>query len=475
MDNVSIASELPLRTELYSNHALTVFTDHRSPVDIAKDVACLKSAQGDDLPFMVMDAGRVMAQMAEWRRLLPRVEPFYAVKCNNDPVLMRLLADQGAGFDCASKGEIDQILEHGLAPPEKIIYANPCKTRNYIKHAARCQVNMMTFDCEDELHKVKSFHPHAQMILRIAVSDPTAQCPLNIKFGCDPIQAGPALLAAAAELSVDVVGISFHVGSGCNDPTAYAVAIGHARRLFDLGDSLGHQMTILDLGGGYPGHPTENITFPQIAGVINGALDEYFPEVGYNAVRVIGEPGRFFASAAFTLVTNVIAKTKVPASRITQNEHDATTDGFMYYLNDGVYGSFNCILYDHNRPTGRPLFERPEDTDASRQTWAALWGPTCDGLDQITSKCRLRRLNEGDWVAWDNMGAYTCAAGSEFNGFPRPNIYYFIADKEWQALREQSLSSPDGQEDEIRSVASSFSSCSGFDSAFGDEYDNFVY
>jgi ornithine decarboxylase len=292
------------------------------------------------------------------------------------------------------------------------------------------------------------------MVLRIAVGDPTATCQLNVKFGCDPVKEGATLLATAAKLGVDVIGISFHVGSGCNDPTAFAIAIAHARRLFDDGLRLGHAMTLLDLGGGYPGYDNERISFKKIAQVITGALDQFFPESD-SSVRIIAEPGRFFATAPFSLTTNIIAKTKVPASRITGNDADRDQEGYMYYMNDGVYGSFNCIFYDHTNPTGVPLFHQAADDDDSCKTTALLWGPTCDGLDLVQPNFRVRRLVEGDWLYFKNMGAYTCAAGSEFNGFARPQLHYFADQKTWLNLVAKRLHNmPSFEDDEKQSIGS---------------------
>lgn len=128
-----------------------------------------------------------------------------AVKCNDCPIILELLAALGAGFDCASKGEIEAVLSLGVEPA-RIIYANPCKTRSFIKHASSVGVNMMTFDNEAELHKVKALHPNAKMVIRIRADDSSAQCALGIKFGCRP-QDAPMLLDAAKALGIDVVGV----------------------------------------------------------------------------------------------------------------------------------------------------------------------------------------------------------------------------------------------------------------------------
>lgn len=172
-------------------------------------------------------------------------------------MLLKVLADLGAGFDCASKGEIDIILGNKLVEPSHIIYANPCKTRSFIKYAATHNVKLMTFDNEEELMKIVELHENPEMVLRIMANDTTAQCQLSAKFGCEPVKEAVRLLEKAAESSIRIVGISFHVGSGCHDPSSFEIAISHARRLFDTGLKLGHNMHLLDIGGGFPGNDTE--------------------------------------------------------------------------------------------------------------------------------------------------------------------------------------------------------------------------
>uniref|UniRef100_W6NHA6 ornithine decarboxylase n=2 Tax=Haemonchus contortus TaxID=6289 RepID=W6NHA6_HAECO len=378
-----------------------------------------------DEAFMLVDLDVVFDRFLLWKRELPMIEPFYAVKCNTDRVLVRTLAALGTGFDCASREEIDIVMDLGVSA-ERIVYANPCKTRSFITHAKERNVSMMTFDSAEELAKVAQLHPQAKMILRIAVSDPTARCPLNLKFGADPVKMAPQLLVHAQELGVDVIGISFHVGSGCNDPTAYREALAHARHLIELGRGLGLDMTLVDLGGGYPGTPQQT-SFEDIAAVIRSAVDEYLPpEFG---VRLIAEPGRFFAAAPFTLVCNIIHATEVSAEKITKRPEDVEERGFMYYVNDGVYGSFNCILFDHVQPVGTPLFD-----EIAQEYPSTIWGPTCDSLDKIEDQKLMRMMSVGEWIVYRNMGAYTCSASTTFNGFQRPNAIYMINRKNWARI-----------------------------------------
>lgn len=156
----------------------------------------------------------------------------------------------------------------------RIIFANPAKPASHIRHAAAVGVDTMTVDNESELHKIKKLHPGAKVVIRIRCDAEVAQCQLGMKFGCDPIYEAPNLLRMARMLELDVVGVSFHVGSGCQDPPVFHRAIRHARTLFELSKDLGYKPYLLDLGGGYPGDKGSSID--KIAEVINEALAEYF-------------------------------------------------------------------------------------------------------------------------------------------------------------------------------------------------------
>ncbi|CAL8299184.1 unnamed protein product [Boreogadus saida] len=198
-----------------------------------------------------------------WARALPRVTPFYAVKCNNSISVLRTLASLGCGFDCASKAEIQQIESLGVAP-SRIIYANPCKQASQIKYASAHGVQKMTFDSEVELLKVARCHENAKLVLRIATDDSNSVCPLSVKFGAT-LKGCRGLLQRAKELSLDVIGVSFHVGSMCRDPATYTQAISDARCVFDMAEEFGYKMSLLDIGGGFPGSEDVKLKFEEWA------------------------------------------------------------------------------------------------------------------------------------------------------------------------------------------------------------------
>jgi ornithine decarboxylase len=322
-----------------------------------------------------------------------------------------LLTRLGIGFDCASQIEISKMLSLGVEPC-RIVYANPCKTPSYLRFARQAGVEMMTFDNSDELCKIAQFFPRAKLLLRIVTDDSNASCQLSNKFGA-PLSDARALLELAKKLDLSVVGVAFHVGSGSSDPSAFVEAVENTRRVFDEAVDVGlPPMTVLDVGGGFTDE-----TFEATAKVLNSCLDQYFPADQYCNVRIMAEPGRYYVANAFTLAVNVIAKRRVSGQ-------GSGTANAMLYVNDGVYANLNCIIYDHQNPIPRILstssgYHYEDDIVYGKGKYeVSVWGPSCDGLDCITKSVMLpMEIDVGDWLYFQDMGAYTLCAGSQFNGF----------------------------------------------------------
>ncbi|XP_017331661.1 ornithine decarboxylase isoform X1 [Ictalurus punctatus] len=382
--------------------------------------------------FYVADLGDIFKKHLRWVHALPRVKPFYAVKCNDSGAIVQTLATLGAGFDCASQTEIQLVQSLGVEP-SRIIYANPCKQASQIKYASAHGVQMMTFDSEVELTKVACNHDNAKLVLRIATDDSKSVCRMSVKFGAT-LKSSRLLLEQAKELGLDIIGVSFHVGSSCTDPATYTQAIADARYVFDMGAELGYNMTLLDIGGGFPGSDDFKLKFEEITAVINPALDKYFPaDCG---VRIIAEPGRFYAASAYTLAVNIIAK-KVnmkEQSGSDTNEDDGTSDRIlMYYVNDSIFGSFQDTIFGYEYPI--PIVHKKPKPD-ERMYPSSVWGHTCNGVDRIVELCTLPDRQVGDWLLFENMGAYTVAVSSTFNGFQKPDIHYVMSRSAWQYMQQ---------------------------------------
>ncbi|XP_005318146.2 ornithine decarboxylase isoform X1 [Ictidomys tridecemlineatus] len=363
-------------------------------------------------PFMVADLDMLASRHATFRQALPRVWPFYAVKCSSSPWVLRVLAALGTGFDCASQVELEQVLSLGVAP-SRIIFANPCKASAHIQYAAHRGVKLLTFDSEEELTKVAKHHPEARLVLRILAEDSKSRFPLNTKFGAS-LEACGHLLTRARDLGLAVVGVSFHVGSDCQTPQSFAQAIADCRRVFQMGHGAGHHMSLLDLGGGFPGAEGSEPAFEEMASVINAALAQDFPED--TGVEVIAEPGRFYMASVCTAAVNIIGKKAV----LGPGGHRK----LLYYLNEGQYGSFRIFLRE---PTPRTPIVVKEFLSEPRLFPCTLYGPTCDAFDRLSlEEVWLPELDVGDWLIFPSVGAYTCSMSSTFNGFLPANVCYAL-------------------------------------------------
>mmetsp|Transcript_14660 Transcript_14660/g.41222 ORF Transcript_14660/g.41222 Transcript_14660/m.41222 type:complete len:505 (-) Transcript_14660:251-1765(-) len=369
--------------------------------------------------FYIYDLGALSRTYSAWVESMPRVQPFYAVKCNPDPGILATLADLGAGFDCASNSELQAVLQLGVCP-SRMIFANPAKFPRDLRFAEERGIPA-TFDSVGELLKIAAVAPKLSLVLRIRSDDKSASCTLGNKYGAE-LEEVPELLSTAVNLGLRITGVSFHVGSGARDPMAFETAIRKARLVIDAAQNLGFHVSLLDIGGGMTCQvdaETGAIGFNGFPEVITATVEALFPvEEG---IRVIGEPGRCFAKNSAALVTQVFAKRHRNIAGISPRE---------YWISDGIYGSFNCIINDSAVVAGVPLFSphlpAPE-TGCQELHPSCVWGPTCDGLDVVEREVYLPELREGDWLIYYNHGAYTIASASTFNGLRvvSPHTAYF--------------------------------------------------
>jgi len=280
----------------------------------------------------------------------------------------------------------------------------------------------MTFDNKEELAKIHKIFPEAELVLRIAANDSKSLMPFGYKFGSSFAYA-VELIDTCKNLGVQLYGISFHVGSGCYDPQAYVDTIKNAKRLFDYAGSIGIHMNFLDLGGGWPGDKEGMKLFQLIADAINPLLDELFP----TNVQIIAEPGRYFAMATTTMAVQIHSKrdyygapTKVEKEGVMVDMLPAERE-VQYYVTEGAYGSFNNTIWDFQKPVPIPFKDLPENAPMQLTT---IFGPTCDSLDVVAKRIEFPDMDIGDWIYFNDMGAYTLAAASQFNGFEGPSVYY---------------------------------------------------
>uniref|UniRef100_A0A7V3RIQ6 Type III PLP-dependent enzyme n=1 Tax=candidate division WOR-3 bacterium TaxID=2052148 RepID=A0A7V3RIQ6_UNCW3 len=355
-------------------------------------------AKKHNTPLFLISKGRLLGQLKRFRTLLPRVKPFYAVKSNSHSFILKTFAQEGIGFDVASIQEMKTLLDMGVSP-DRMIFANTVKTPEALKFASANNINLMTFDSEYELNKIAKYAPGARVLVRIKVPNVGSMVELSLKFGAEPPDAIPFLIKAI-RLGLKPVGVSFHVGSQNIHIENYLDALEIASIIFKDAQLKQIPLEILDIGGGFPikHFDYEKDLFAQTASAINKELNRLFPD----NIQIIAEPGRVLCGPAGILVMRVIGKS------IRNNKH-------WYYLDDGVYGSLSGIVYDHCKYQYKVLKKGVTQI-------TTLAGPTCDSFDIISTSEELPELDIGDIVYVENIGAYSWATATNFNGLPPAKV-----------------------------------------------------
>jgi ornithine decarboxylase len=359
-------------------------------------------------PLFVVDHREIRRNFAKFRRHLPRVQAYYAVKANPDPAIVKTLFRAGASFDVASMPEFNIVhanIEHWPAKKrqdfiwDKIVYANPVKDNRTLAELDPYKP-LVTYDNLAEVGKIRKYAPHAGLVLRVNVPNTGSMVELSSKFGASPGEAVD-LMEAASNAGLIVEGMSFHVGSQCTNYQNYVQALDIADSIFKEAWDRGHtQVKILDIGGGFPAPYDPHVQpFAELAKTLNAEFDRLFgPEI-----EIIAEPGRFMVATAASLVVEIIGK--------------AVRNGKQcYYVNDGVYGTFSGVLFDHCQYHFKAFKKGPTQI-------ASVFGPTCDALDVVSVAEDLPiGLQLGDLLYSDNIGAYTIASATNFNGMPLPKV-----------------------------------------------------
>lgn len=359
-------------------------------------------------PLVVIDHDVLRRNYAEFKKHLPKVQCYFAVKANCEPAIIRTFYKCGASFDVASMPEFMMVYENikKLSPKaqqdfiwDKIIYANPTKPKETLLALDKYKP-LVTYDNKEELKKIRKYAPHAGVVLRLRVDNTGSQCELSSKFGCATGEAVD-LIEAAFKLGLVVEGLSFHVGSQCTNFQNFVQALNAAAAVMRESKARGHELKILDIGGGFPAPYNKHVRpFRELAKVINTEIKRLFaPDI-----QILAEPGRFLVATAATSVARVIGK--------AVRDHKQ-----CYYINDSVYHTFSGIIFDHCQ---YPL----KSFKSGKKEICAVFGQTCDGLDTISQSDHLPPLEIEDLVYAENIGAYSNASATWFNGFPPAKVIH---------------------------------------------------
>ncbi|HTY13392.1 MAG TPA: type III PLP-dependent enzyme [Candidatus Omnitrophota bacterium] len=370
-----------------------------------------KLAAAHGTPLLLIDHSVIRRQYRRMREHLPRVGVYFAIKANPEPKIIRTLAPMNAGYDVASLQEFNAVVDNVPAAEkrdlehfiyDRIILANTIKPIDTLKKLSNNRL-LVTFDNPEELKKIKKYCPDAGLICRIKVANVGSVVELSSKFGVEPGDA-PNLMERAFRDGLTVEGLSFHVGSQCLNIDNYINALEASAIIFEEMRSRGHELKLLNIGGGFPvPYDDSAIPFEKLAAKLRAEIDRLFPK----SVEVVAEPGRFLVAESGTLITAIVGK--------------ATRDGkTVYYIDDGVYGTLSGVVFDHIPYHFKSFKKGPKRI-------CAVVGPTCDAFDTVSTAESLPDLEIGDLLYSENIGAYSSASATNFNGFPKAKILHLNA------------------------------------------------
>jgi len=360
------------------------------------------------LPRLLFSRSALLAQLKMWRSELPHVTPYYAVKSNNDPRLLRWLVEAGSPtFDCASPQELRDVQLAGATTPQtQTVYANPCKSPRDIQASQMLGARTTVVDSPEEVLKLRDCGWSGDLLIRLKVPDSGSVQPFSRKFGA-PLEQVPEIIRAMYDARIPHAGWSFHVGSQCGDPKQFSEAILHcavAEESARIRQGIRSVPMIVDIGGGFMPTPL----FAQAAAEIRKAKSLFSEET-----RWIAEPGRFISTTVVSLEVEVIG-----VKRTSNNQ-------YIYTLDESVYGAFSNIVMDGFKPTFELQQEHTPNKNKNRPlTQATVFGRTCDSADCLATNITLPKLLVGDTLRVSNMGAYTMVSASPFNGFPLTDRVY---------------------------------------------------
>ncbi|MDH5423759.1 MAG: type III PLP-dependent enzyme [Gammaproteobacteria bacterium] len=349
-------------------------------------------------PLMLIDCDVIRAQYRSLKNALPNVDLHFALKPLPHASVVSTLLEEGACFDLASSGEVDMVRDAGV-PAQLTIHTHPIKRDSDIRHALEYGCTVFIVDNLNELEKFIPYNDQVEILVRLSFRNAESYADLSKKFGCSPEKA-IEIISYAKELGIRIKGLSFHVGSQTAKPEKFVQAIASCSQLLQQVVQLDlPALSTIDIGGGFPfNYHNDVMPIDEFCAPIREALS-LLPET----VKVIAEPGRFIVAPSVTSVSSVMG----------QNERDGK---MWYYLDDGIYGSYSGIVFDHGKYPIDALHAEGERFPC------VLAGPTCDSIDVVAEEILLPKLNNGDLIIGRLMGAYTTVTATDFNFFKKAEI-----------------------------------------------------
>lgn len=358
-----------------------------------------------ETPFFLFSREKIVAQFNEFKKYFPNADIHYAMKANSELEVLRILHKVGSNFEIASVGELNLLKEIGVTP-QRIIFGSSIKSINHIKEVFDYGIDRFACDSFPELEKIAHHAPGSRVYLRVHVNETGSIFQFSEKFGAEKEDV-PAMFARAKAFGLHPYGVSFHVGSQASDPMAWANALSHLHDTVESLNKIDFKMDVINIGGGFPcGYAST----PKALSLSEIAANTYrqYQKLPYQPKLVL-EPGRGIIAKAAVLVTSINARVERRGK-------------IWLFLDAGVYNAlFEAMAYQGST---RYKITSINSSNNTGEIFFALAGPTGDSPDIITREVLLPSdMSVGDKVIFHDVGAYSLATSSQFNGFPTPAVY----------------------------------------------------
>lgn len=348
-------------------------------------------------PLLIIDLQGIKSRYLEIKYHFPQFKVYYAVKANDHIEILKTLAELGCGFEVASSQELEKVLSLGVRG-DRIISSNPIKPPDFIDHCYKSGVNRFAIDSFTEVEKISKIAPRSRVYVRLVVPNEGSDWPLSKKFGVD-VDMALDLLEYSQEKGLIPYGITFHVGSQCNNFRNWLIGIKRASELWQKAKLKGLRLQMLNLGGGIPVKYTyEALRVEDIAYYVKGLIQKFMPSLPHE-LQI--EPGRGMVGDQGIMVCRVIGKAK----RGEEN---------WLYIDTGVFNGLAEAL-------GGIRYPFYLEKEGMLKEWT-IGGISCDSMDVIARMVPLPEPEVGDYIYILSTGAYTTVYAAEFNGFPKPEV-----------------------------------------------------
>jgi ornithine decarboxylase (EC 4.1.1.17) len=354
-------------------------------------------------PTLVINLDRIKERFIELQGALKEAKIYYAVKANDHQEILALLNDLGSGYEVASSWELEKVLRLGV-DGSRIISSNPVKPLDFIDYAYKSGIKAFSIDSYKEIDKLKKIAPRSRVYVRLIVPNEGSDWPLTNKFGVD-VDTALDILEYAKYQGLVPYGITFHVGSQCNNLRNWFIGIKKAWELWEKAIYKDIKLTMLNLGGGIPvNYQYESLSIRDIGSYIEALLQKYFL---IKPMEIQIEPGRGLVGDAGVLVSSVIGKT----TKYINGE-----ESYWIYLDTGVFNGLAEVLGGISYP-----MYAEQKGEIKPYTIA---GVSCDSMDIISNFTYLPDVDVGDRIYIMATGAYTTVYAANFNGFGIPETVF---------------------------------------------------